>query len=72
MKMYEEFTMHCFLAGPPAQGEVRIFGGTTYQRGRVEVYFGSAWGTLCGLTFDTEEAEVTCRELGVSVVTGTS
>ena len=61
---------HRFLAGPPAQGEVRIVGGTTYQRGRVEVYYGTAWGTLCGLTFSTEEAQVTCRELGVSVVTG--
>ncbi|XP_061077379.1 deleted in malignant brain tumors 1 protein-like [Conger conger] len=43
--------------------EVRLVGGTDLCSGRVEVHYGSAWGTVCDADFDQWDAEVVCREL---------
>ncbi|EFN54846.1 hypothetical protein CHLNCDRAFT_23828, partial [Chlorella variabilis] len=44
-----------------AIGQVRLVGGKSTLKGRVEVRIGSRWGTVC--PFNEEEAQVVCRSL---------
>ena len=36
--------------------------------GRVEICFNRVWGTICGNDWDSREATVVCRQLGISAV----
>ena len=45
---------------------VRLFGSSTENKGRIEVYINSQWGTVCDDMFDATDATVACRELGYS------
>lgn len=46
-----------FLIGVP----LRLTNG---HYGRVEVHMNGQWGTVCNAGFDTEDAEVVCRQMG--------
>ena len=52
-------------------GDVRLVGGgSTTNRGRVEVCVGQSWGTICRFAtdnFDSNNAKVVCRQLGYDV-----
>ena len=53
-----------FLAIYAAERKVRLSGGSRTNEGRIEVYHGGTWGTVCGYGWDLNDARVVCRELG--------
>uniref|UniRef100_A0A3Q1I898 SRCR domain-containing protein n=1 Tax=Anabas testudineus TaxID=64144 RepID=A0A3Q1I898_ANATE len=60
---------HSKDAGVVCSGEESVpiqLAGPTYCSGRVEVY-NKTWGTVCGTSWDLNDASVVCRELGCGV-----
>ncbi|XP_072102804.1 scavenger receptor cysteine-rich domain-containing protein DMBT1-like [Mobula birostris] len=56
---------HAEDAGVSCTGPVpvRLVNGNNMCSGRVEVYHNSAWGTICGRSWNRSEADVVCRVL---------
>ena len=50
---------------PGRDGDIRLAGGTSLS-GRVEVCMDGVWGTVCDDSWGSEEASVTCFQLGFS------
>ena len=53
-----------YYSGTCTNGTMRLVGGPSPYKGRVEVCIGGCWGTVCGNDFDVQDTEVVCRELG--------
>lgn len=57
---------NCFfsLCNLSIPGSVRLQGGRSKLDGRVEVYLGGVWGSICSDDWGDEDAAVACRQLG--------
>ena len=51
----------------PAEGSIRLVGGSDSHEGRVEIFLLGRWGTVCDRYFRFSDAIVVCRQLGYSI-----
>lgn len=48
------------------EDEIRLLGGANYMEGRVEICLNGEWRSICDQMWDTTEAGVVCRQLGLT------
>ncbi|XP_019499761.1 PREDICTED: galectin-3-binding protein [Hipposideros armiger] len=59
------------VAGTEAvkDGDMRLADGDAANQGRVEIFYGGQWGTVCDNLWDLTDASVVCRALGFANAT---
>ncbi|XP_064355630.1 deleted in malignant brain tumors 1 protein-like isoform X2 [Dromaius novaehollandiae] len=60
----EDMSVVCSGAPNPDAILIRLVNGSDLCSGRVEVFHDQEWGTVCDDSWNLEDAEVACRELG--------
>lgn len=50
-------------------GDMRLANGDAANQGRVEIFYGGQWGTVCDNLWDLTDASVVCRALGFANAT---
>ncbi len=53
-----------YVIGGATGGTIRIGDGQNQYGGRVEVLIDGVRGAICDTTWDNQDAEVACREMG--------
>lgn len=51
--------------GTPILAPVRLAGSENSYEGRVEIWYSGVWGTICDEDWDSTDAIVVCRMLGL-------
>ena len=59
--------MHHILMHVLFAYSVRLVHGSSYNEGRVEVYYNGEWGTVCDNDWSEKKAKMVCMELRVGV-----
>lgn len=49
-------------------GEVRLVGGETKFEGRVELCYDNRWGEVCPISWNIQEAQLVCKQLGLPII----
>ena len=62
--MYNEINSYCIVKAQCTTGVVRLVGGNLTSEGRIEICVNNTWGTVCDDSFDYEDANVVCHQLG--------
>ena len=62
--IFEGQKFSLFLEPSEDPHDLRLVGGETESSGRLEVWYGGVWGTVCSVGWDMDDAEVACRQLG--------
>ena len=47
------------------EGDVRLLSSHDQREGRVQVCLNSTWGNICNSGWDSQDAGVVCRQLGL-------
>ena len=60
-----EMIVGCYRSASCNAGDVRLMGGNSTSEGRVELCNQGLWGAITTSSWDSNDARVVCRQLGL-------
>ena len=64
-ELNNSFLLATSFIDSPDTLKLRLVEGSTPREGRVEIYFGDSWGSICDDNWDLTDASIVCRQLGL-------
>ena len=64
--LFYTYKLRVILVSGCPEGDVRLLEGSSSLEGRVEFCKESMWGSICQNQWDSNDAKVVCRQLGLS------